>query len=472
MVSDSCDCDPGDDECLAACQESEKGDMDTNGNNGGKKMSIRDITEEIGRVYEMMKGLVDASSDEGKPMDGEKESKYSALNGRLTTLIRMRDQHYRLLDAKAQAEASMDRIVERSSRERAEKPNRSGAMLMGEQLRKHLGSEQYRNAFFKYLVGAEIRPEELRVMTEGTDSAGGYLPSQDFYSVLVQKRFENCVYRQIANVIPLGTFKTQVTIESSFPTATYEAESATKSPSDAAFGNFTLQPYTMRCFTKVTNELLADAVGSGRGPDFNVESILARQFGQVMGQLEEQKFGTGSGSGEPKGIFTYTSASQIADGVTATSKTTIVASEVLNLVGSLGRAYRDGACFVMSDTLFFQLRAMLQIAPAGGTAYGGNYAPYAWSLGDGRMQDGEPDRLFGYPVYCVQSGASPSIATGARVITFGNFKNYFHIGEREGISIKVAREAYLADNQTGYFAFARNTSAASQYDAFKYLRMG
>ena len=30
------------------------------------------------------------------------------------------------------------------------------------------------------------------------------------------------------------------------------------------------------------------------------------------------------------------------------------------------------------------------------------------------------------------------------------------IGERSSISIKVAREAYLANNQTGYFAFARN----------------
>jgi HK97 family phage major capsid protein len=426
-----------------------------------KKMSIREITEEIGKVYEMMKSIVDEAQSEGEPMAQEKEEQYSRMNARLTDLIKMRDQHYRLLDAQAAASRAMDRKVEAASETRTD--GKRGASL-----REFVGSEEYRSAFSKYLrLGlGELNPSEQRAMTEGTDANGGYLPATEFLSSLVEARWQANAMRQIANVIPLGTFETEVVYENAFPTAAYASEAAdfSSSESNPTFDQIILKPHTMRVFTKVSNELLADA--PSRGPAFNVESILSRQFGRVMGELEESKFCTGTGSGQPKGIFAFTATRTITAVETAT-KGVVVASDLQNVIASLPRAYRANAKWVMSDEMFWKIRAFLQVGTAG-TAAGGNYAPYAWSLGDGRLLDGEPDRLLGFPVVCCNGG--PAFANGAITAVFGNF-DYFHIGEREGVSIKVARERYLETNQTGYFAFARHGSDVSLLNAFRYLKI-
>jgi HK97 family phage major capsid protein len=435
-----------------------------------KKMSIREITEAIGSLYESMKALVTSSQDNGEPMSSEQEEQYARMNSRLTDLIKMRDQHYALLDAAAHASRALDKNVEALSRDR--KNGESKATKRGDNLREFLNTEEYRNAFNRYLrVGAsDLRPDEQRALVEGTDSAGGYLPAPEFLTTLVQYRWENNVFRQISNIIPLGTFETEIVIEGgTFPTATYENEGATKTASDPNFANLVMTPRTLRCFTQVSNELLADA--PSRGPQFNVETILARQFGRVMGLKEEQAFGNGNGSApNPKGFFAYTGAGEIGAYTTA-SKTAITIADLQGVVAALKRQYRDGAVWVMTDEMFWKIRGLLMNSTVGATPSGIAYSPLAWSLGDGRLQDGEPDRLLGYPVKCCATGAAPAFAAGAVVAGFGNFANYFHIGEREGISIKVARETYLATNQTGYFAFARHTCAPSVYEAFKHLKM-
>ena len=431
-----------------------------------KKMSIREITDEIGKIYEGMKSLVEESQNSGEPMNGEKEEQYSRMNSRLSSLLAMRDQHYRFLDAQAAASKVMDRRSEATSQTRTEGKR-------GDELRKFFSGDEYRNAFGRYLkVGISgLRPDEFRALSEGTNADGGFLPSDDFLATLIEKRFQANAMRQIANVIPLGTFETQVTFENGMPTATYELEAATKTESSPTFDNLTLVPRTMRCFTKVSNELLADA--PSRGPAFNVESILARQFGRVMGEKEEQAFCGGNGTApNPKGIFSFT-ATRVITPVETAASTAITANDLIDVIAGLPRQYREGAVWVMNDKIFWAIRKLLQVSAVTTTtsgAAGGTYSPFAWSLGDGRLQDGEPDRLLGYPVICVNNDANNTLTAGTRVAVFGNF-NYFHIGEREGVSIKVARETYLEANQTGYFAFSRHASDVSILDAFRYLRM-
>lgn len=434
--------------------------MDSTGET--KKMSIREITDEIGKVYEMMKSMVDSMAECGQPMAGEKEAQYNSMNARLSELITMRDQHYRFLDAQALATKAMDRRADAASATRTDSSKKRG-----DDLRKFVDSEEYRSAFGKYLrVGMNyMRHDEQRALSEGTDASGGYLPATEFLTTLVEKRLQANVMRQIANVIPLGTFETEVVFENAYPTATYKTEADSLTENSGTFDQLVLTPRTLRCFTKVSNELLADA--PSRGPAFNVESILARQFGKAMGEKEENAFCTGNGTApNPKGIFSFTSTRVITAVETATAST-LVANDLLNVISALPRQYRAGAAWVMTDAMFFKIRALLQ-ATSISTSGGGSYAPFAWSLGDGRLQDGEPDRLLGYPIYCCNGGNA--FAGGAITGVFGNF-DYFHIGERESVSIKVARETYLENNQTGYFAFSRHASDVSVLDAFRYLKI-
>jgi HK97 family phage major capsid protein len=429
-------------------------------------MTIREITDEIGSLYERMKKAVEEAAGAGVPMSPEKEEEYQKNNSRLTDLIKMRDQQYALLDAQAKATSARRDAIGMMAEER------SLSTKATNRLEKFLDGEEYRSAFLSYLTkgGAGLSADEVRAMAEGTDANGGYLPATEFYNQLMKKRFQTNAMRQVCSVMPLGTFKTDVVIESGFGTATYAAEAAEKTEDSPTFSNIVLSPHTMRYFTKISNELLADA--PTRGPGFSIESILADQMGRVMGEREELAFVSGTGSGQPSGILSYITgfAGGVITKVTTATNNVIVAQDLLNTVYSLPRQYRANAKWVMTDAMFSKIRALLQ-ATAITTSGGGAYAPFAWSMGDGRLQDGEPDRLLGYPVVCVAQGpAYPAAGTARVMAAFGDF-SYYHIGDRESVSIKVARETYLANNQTGYFGFARHDGKASVLDAFRHLEI-
>ena len=418
-----------------------------------ENLDIRAITEQIGKMYEALKGMVAASQTAGEPMDGATEEKYDRMNKRLTALISMRDQHYRLLDATAQATRAVGTKIETMSATKT-------TGRRGEQLARFFAGDEYRSIWSKYLrTGThEMSREERAGMNEGTDADGGYLPATEFLSTLIEKRFQANSMRQIMNTVPLGTFETEVVYEDTVGASSYIAEAAGATEVTPTFGQVVLKPHTLRYFTKVSNELLADS--PSRGAAFNVESILASQIGRSMGEAEERKFCVGTGSAMPFGIYAMVGATRsISETITATNNV-IVQADLLNCIAALPRQYRDGAKWIMGDAMFYKIRALLTGTFANG------YAPFAWSLGDGKLQDGEPDRLLGYPVVCVNDGKSyPAAGTKSVMAMFGNF-DYFHLGEREGVSVKVAKEVYLANNQTGFFAFARHGTDVSQLAAF------
>ena len=426
-------------------------------------MTIREITDEIGALYERMKSAVAKATEAGAPMSKEEEEGYMKNNNRLTDLIKMRDQHYSLLDAQAKATNTRGLAIQQMAEERSLTPKQE------RRLGKFLDGEEYRSAFLSYLTkgGNNLTVDEQRAMSEGSNADGGFLPATEFYNQLIKKRFLTNGMRQVSNVMPLGTFKTDIVLESTFATASYESEAASKTESSGQFSNVVLQPYTMRVFSRVSNELLADA--PTRGPGFSIESILADQFGRVMGEREEEAFVSGSGSGQPSGILSYITgfSGGVITKVTTATNNVIVAQDLLNVIYSLPRQYRQNAKWVMTDTMFSKIRALLQGVSSTQTGY----VPFGWSMGDGRLQDGEPDRLLGYPVVCVAKGpAYPAAGTPAVMAAFGDF-SYYHIGDRESISIKVARETYLANNQTGFFAFARHDGKVSQLEAFRHLEI-
>jgi len=422
-----------------------------------ENLDIRAITEQIGKLYESLKTMVAASQTAGEPMDGATEEKYDRMNKRLSALISMRDQHYRLLDATAQATRAVGTKIETMSATKT-------TGRRGEQLARFFAGDEYRSIWSKYLrTGThEMSREERAGMNEGTDADGGYLPATEFLSTLIEKRFQANAMRQIMNVVPLGTFETEVVYEDTVGASSYIAEAAAASEVTPAFGQVVLKPHTLRYFTKVSNELLSDS--PSRGAAFNVESILASQIGRSMGEAEERKFCVGTGSAQPFGIYAMVGATRsISETITASSNV-IVQADLLNCIAALPRQYRDGAKWIMGDSMFYKIRQLLTGTFSAG--YGGGFA---WSLGDGKLQDGEPDRLLGYPIVCVNDGkAYPAAGVKSVMGMFGNF-DYFHLGEREGVSVKVAKEVYLANNQTGFFAFARHGSDVSQLAAFNGL---
>ena len=326
-------------------------------------------------------------------------------------------------------------------------------------------SDEYVKAYETYLKRGEHTPvAEMRALSEGTATSGDVLPPTEFHNELTKRLQQMCVMRKICRVMPLGSWKREIAIETGLVGAGFLAEAGTVTDSTGTFAARTLQPRRLAGLALVSNELIEDA--PARGPGFSIESILTEQFARKFAETEETGFITGNATApNPRGLMSYTSTGQnlIADGKafggTAAAPTYAIA-DVIDWVYSLPREYRQhpSTAIVCSDVFLNNLRKLAIISASTTT--------YFWQP-SGAL--GEPDRFMGIPVYPSHAVASAG-TTGnpAKLAVIGAF-DYAVIGERSGYSLRVLRERYAETNQTGFMAQTRVDFTVTNVNAFRYL---
>ena len=185
---------------------------------------------------------------------------------------------------------------------------------------------------------------------------------------------------------------------------------------------------------------------------FNLESYISSEFARAFGVAEEQAFCTGTGTGQPTGIFTENGGEV---GLTLTSTTNITCDNIIELVHSLKSPYRRNAVFLMNDSTISMLRKLKDTNGA-----------YLWQPS---LQAGQPDRLLGYPLYT--SPYVPVVKAEAMPIAFGDFSNYW-IADRMGRSVQRLNELYAGNGQVGFIATERVDAKVILSEGIKLLRMG
>jgi HK97 family phage major capsid protein len=229
----------------------------------------------------------------------------------------------------------------------------------------------------------------------------------------------------LVNVISTASDR-NIPIETGTGTATWTAEEAAYSESDAAFVTAVLQAHKLGTIIKVSEELLQDS-------SFDLQSYLASNFADRFGTAEETAIVTGNGTAKPTGLTVGASA-----GVTAASATAIATDELIDLYHALARPYRAGASWIMNDSTAKLIR---KLKDADGQ--------YIWQPG---LQLGMPDVLLGNRV--VSSVAMPTAATGNVSVLFGDLK-YYTMAERTGRVFQRLNELYAANGQVGFRMFER-----------------
>ena len=405
-------------------------------------MTYAGIIEQMGALYAAMQSMVEQANSDGA-MTPAAEKELAGMRSRYDSLVLLRDCNIAVMERGAKsASFSVPAILANISRPA---PTQSK-------------EARYADAFGAYLLRSNRMTDlEQRDLSEGTAADGGYLPSTDFYNQLQKKMEQQAVIRNVATVMPLGAFKTQIAIEATLAAASWGAEAATTTPSAGTFGQLLLQPRRLAVIVKVSQELIEDAPGRGTG--FSIDTILTDQFAREVAQREEEAFITGvAASTQPVGIMTYTT-SGISDGKTTNSATAITADEILDWVYSLPRQYRmsPNCAIILSDASLGKIR---KLAVAAGTSTLG----YLWQPS---FVQGEPDRLAGIPVYA--SPFMPNQASTVRFGVIGDFSRYI-IGQRSSMAVQVLREAYAASGQIGFRAVERIDAGATIYDAFRYIK--
>lgn len=369
---------------------------------------ITQLQEERHSAVKRMREILDtAGADGDRDLTAEERQEYTRLeervdaNGeRIKAEIKLRDTELELEQRDADGAAFQSHG--RESRENS------------------FDSDEYKDAFVQYLrsgdigISAETRTVlaagsvAMRDQAKGTNNLGGYLVPTDFQRELALHAVQAGTFRRTrANVIVTSTGEgLQVPKTTAHGSASWVAEGSASSAADETFGQVTLNAYTARRLVKVSVELVEDNA-------VNLLTYLGKAIGQAIGLLQNDAYlnGLGSGSGQPTGLLTLTSAGKTG---AAGQTTSIIADDIFDLFYSVGPQYRTNAEWMTADSSVKVIRKLKD-----------STNNYIWSPTSGVasvLANGAPDSLLGKPFWSDPN--MPTMAANAKSVLFGDMSAY------------------------------------------------
>ena len=328
----------------------------------------------------------------------------------------------------------------------------AGKKTFGVDMRNKCGGvpgDDYRKNFVNAIRG-KFKNNAANYLRESSLPDGGYLVPSEFHKEIISQLDEENVMRQIGQTISTESVH-QIPIVQTKPAAAWVGEGEEINFSNETFGSVNLSAYKLAVAIKVSNELLADSF-------YPIEQHLVHEFALAFGRAEEDAFlnGTtalGDTAKKPTGILPTLATSPSTTISTEGAEVTV--NDLLNLEFSLKRPYRKRAVWLMSDSLLAIVRKMKD-----------QVGRFIW---EPSMTEAEPAKLYGYPVYT--SPFMPSLASGNVIALFGDFADYFLIGERGQRVFKPLRELYAMADTTAYLMLERVDAKLTNLEAIKALKL-
>lgn len=426
-------------------------------------MTLTEITDQIGSIWNEMKKMVDAANGRGEPMAGEEQERYLKMERDLSKFMELRDQNTKHLAMLQEYQARNKPVREAPvgvegyamGNGDVRSKNVSGGFVEEDgtdddiftpDSEKAARSKEYRRAYRAYCKRPHrLTPDEKRVLNETTNADGAYLPAQEYYGKLVETRQLANFLRQISTVITLSSKTGNVTFESSLGSVVYEGESTATTDVTSQVDNLSLSSKKQVFLTKITEELMGD-------DRFDTSAWMSSQIGRAMGQSELSAM-LGAAANGPAGLKSIVTAGN-SNLVTTASSGVVTPEEIMDVIYTVPFQYRQGSVWVIHDTFAKAVRKLTTKTSSIATANGSAIAavPYLW---EPSLAMGQPDKLLGYPVYTTNVGLDAFAASNKKVALFGDFSFHF-IGDRDAVSIRFLDQAFIASGQYGYRAVARH----------------
>ncbi len=389
-----------------------------------------------GRRAQLIKdadAIVAAAQTEGRSMTTEEKSKFEAIEADARGL----KQEIEIIERNAEMKKE---LASAQGEARAAAPKANASEAFGKYLRHG----------FAALTAEErsmIQKRGTATQVAGTDNLGGYLVPQEFSNELdMASEFTGEVERLAKKLNTAGGgLLDYPTLNDTATDANLISEAAAVTVQDMTFGNKQLSAYNYSSLVKVSQQLLQDSA-------FDLNSFLVEAMGERIARATNAAFTTGTGSSQPQGIITGSVA-----GKTAASATAITADEILDLIYSIDSSYRNKASFglMAHDNVIAAIRAL-------GLGSSNDFPVFVPS-----MAQGEPDRIFGVPVY-VNNDMESSIATGKKTLLAADFSK-FVVRNAGGIQMLRLNERFADELEVGFVSWKRSDSAVLDSRAVKHL---
>lgn len=276
---------------------------------------------------------------------------------------------------------------------------------------------------------------EYRAFSQGSPTQAGYLAApMKFVGDVIRGLDDETFVRKLAKNLAPGGIGPFVSL--GIPTRTTAASdadwlgevTALNDEATLAYGRREFKANKLAKLAKISKLLLATS---------NAEAAIQGEIVYKLGITQEKAYMTGTGVGQPLGLFTA-SADGISTGrdVTGSNTTTAIAADtILDTYYSIKAPYRPGLAWV-GHRDFFKACAKLKSGEG----------QYLWQPA---IQAGMPDTLKGAPVY-MSEYAPNTFTTGLYVAVLGNLGVGYGIADSMQLEIQPLFELYAGNSQQGY----------------------
>jgi HK97 family phage major capsid protein len=404
---------------------------------------LNEFRRKRGVIIKDMRALTDKADAEKRELTAEENDQYSRMESdqeKLRVEIEREDRQQKL-----------DRELETFDREPGRMPEPAAA---GERNANPRGAEEYRSQFSDMLCRG-YRPGEHRALQADSQVGGGYLVApEQFVNKLIEALRDQVFIRQLSTVIPVqSAMSLGVPVLQTRPDdAEWTVELKTGSLDTAmGFAKRELHPHPAAKRILVSTFLLNNAV-------LSADQIVRDQLAYKFGITQEKAFLTGSGAGQPLGIFTASPNGIDTDRDVAAGNeaTAIGADGLINAKYALKAQYQKTARWIFHRDAISGIRKLKD-----------DNKQYLWQPG---LIADKPDTILELPFF-MSEFAPNTFTTGKYVGIIGDFSFYW-IADSMEFSIQVLKELYAESNQIGYIGRMECDAQPVLSEAFVRVKLG
>lgn len=313
------------------------------------------------------------------------------------------------------------------------------------------------NQYFRKGEIGDLRELQQKALSVGVDASAGYTVHAEIEKGIDRVMADFGAMRSLSTVMPIGTdeYKRYVSQGGAVSGWVGETEARTET------GTPTLGELVFNA-----KEIYAEPRTTQRLLDVSIEDIggwLAEEVGIEFAEQEGDKFLTGDGAKQPKGLLTYPTVANASWSwgnigvINSGAAGSFVAAPsggdaLVDLVHSLKRGYRANASFLMND---LTLAAVRKLKDSDGS--------YLWRPG---LEAGQAETLLGKPVEI--DDFMPDIAADSLSIAFGDFKRAYRIVDLVGI--RVLRDDITEKGFVKFYTTKRVGGGINHYEAVKFMK--
>ncbi len=402
-------------------------------------IDVNAILQDRAKCFHDARELVDKADSENRALNPEEQERYEKFFNEADEIKKRVDTHEKL----ERAEAELAYTQENEARAKRETPEDNDA-------------DERANPWARFLRGgiAALDAPELRALqADDADQAGNLIMPEKFLTSLIQAVDDRVYFRQwshkelVTDASSLGV--PSLDNDPADPTWTPELSTG-DADTTMSTGKRIFQPQPLAQRILVSATLLRKAA--------NVEALVRQRLAYKLAVVEETAFMTGSGAGEPLGVF-IASAHGITTGRdvdTDNTSTTIEADNLRNVKYALKSQYWPRARWVMHPNIMLQISKLKD----------GNQQ-YLLTPG---ISSADGDRLVGFLAFTSEFAPSTSTSTDY-VMILGDFSMYW-IVDALSATIQRLNELYAATNQVGFISRTETDGMPVLEEAFVRSQLG